>query len=355
MQENSTNPSRLSVRGKAKKETINPIYLAGPMTGIENYNYDEFHRVAGILRGWGYTVLNPAEHFSGDQSLPHEVYINHAKQVIKHQANGIVLLPGWEKSLGVARELEEAKEKGLPTYAFHDANGYSGPWLERLNQWHDAPEYTAGIDPMDEAPIQAYLNIQAGPNEVVPFQSVNFPIEKKDEEYGGEVPAGFYFTSYGAQADVDTFDAFSPVTPEQIEDYRHVLTTEELREHMIRDGIIQIEDYQSPKFEEFDSGAKRDIQSGRGRYDLLSPHPIRRVAVVYEEGAAHYGERNYEAGMPVARCLSSALRHIFSYMTGDDTEDHLARAYWNIGAMMHMEAEHPELQDLPARAGTRKW
>ena len=37
------------------------VYLAGPMSGIENQNYPEFFRVAELLRARGYEVENPAE------------------------------------------------------------------------------------------------------------------------------------------------------------------------------------------------------------------------------------------------------------------------------------------------------
>ena len=38
------------------------IYLAGPMTGLPEYNYPAFHAEAARLRGLGFHVENPAEH-----------------------------------------------------------------------------------------------------------------------------------------------------------------------------------------------------------------------------------------------------------------------------------------------------
>lgn len=101
--------------------------------------------------------------------------------------------------------------------------------------------------------------------------------------------------------------------------------------------------------EEFTSGAVRDVREGKGRYDLLPSAPIRRWAAVMERGAKKYEQRNWEKGIPISRCLDSALRHIFQYMDGQKDEDHIAQAFWNIGAVMHFEENRPDLMDLPAR------
>lgn len=37
------------------------LYLAGPMTGLPEFNYPAFHAAAKQLRGAGYAVENPAE------------------------------------------------------------------------------------------------------------------------------------------------------------------------------------------------------------------------------------------------------------------------------------------------------
>lgn len=41
------------------------VYIAGPMSGIEDFNRPAFHEVAQALRAEGHTVLNPAEQPDG--------------------------------------------------------------------------------------------------------------------------------------------------------------------------------------------------------------------------------------------------------------------------------------------------
>lgn len=48
----------------------------------------------------------------------------------------------------------------------------------------------------------------------------------------------------------------------------------------------------------FDTGAVRDMHTGKGRYDLLPWNAIDQVAKHCEEGALKYGERNVDKGIP---------------------------------------------------------
>ena len=87
----------------------------------------------------------------------------------------------------------------------------------------------------------------------------------------------------------------------------------------------------------FDTGAQRDLGAGKGRYDLLSPHVMRRLAKLYEAGALKYDARNWEKGIPAHRCVDSALRHLFQYLAGDRTEDHAAAVLFNLSCLIQYE------------------
>lgn len=78
------------------------------------------------------------------------------------------------------------------------------------------------------------------------------------------------------------------------------------------------------------TGSVRDTRVGKGRYDLLPPYAMSRIAQHYENGVAKYGERNWELGQPLSRYLDSALRHLFQLLDGQTEEDHAAAVVWNI-------------------------
>ena len=97
------------------------------------------------------------------------------------------------------------------------------------------------------------------------------------------------------------------------------------------------------------TGAVRDTRSGKGRFDLISPHGLFRLARIYELDAEKYEDRNWEKGIAISRCLDSAKRHLNQYAMGAKDEDHLAQAAWNLFAIMHFETCMPEMQDIPTR------
>jgi len=89
--------------------------------------------------------------------------------------------------------------------------------------------------------------------------------------------------------------------------------------------------------QEFDTGSVRDTREGKGRYDLISLIAEARLARWYEQGAAKYGDRNWELGQPMMRYFDSARRHLNYHAQGHRDEDHLAAAAWNVFAMIHTE------------------
>lgn len=101
---------------------------------------------------------------------------------------------------------------------------------------------------------------------------------------------------------------------------------------------------------QFESGAVRDMHQGKGRMDLLPWEALIEVAKHCEEGAAKYGERNCEKGIPIHSLIDSGMRHLAKYMMGMDDEPHLRAAAWNILFALYMEIKHPEMQDIPTRA-----
>jgi hypothetical protein len=97
----------------------------------------------------------------------------------------------------------------------------------------------------------------------------------------------------------------------------------------------------------FESGAVRQSNEGKGRFDLLSPFALERLAKVCEEGSRKYEDRNWEKGMPFGVLIDHAITHLVAYMERQEDEDHLGHAFWNIMALIHFEAVHPDLDNRP--------
>lgn len=97
------------------------------------------------------------------------------------------------------------------------------------------------------------------------------------------------------------------------------------------------------------TGAVRDKRGGKGRYDLLIlgfANALRAVAHHCEEGAEHYGERNWEHGQPLSWFLDSGARHMMQWAAGEIDEDHLRAWVWNALAALETR-ERIERGELP--------
>lgn len=115
------------------------IYLSGPMKGYPESNYPLFRKVAADLRSVGHMVYNPAE-FSYCKTahpvFPIRIAFAEYSHFICREADTIVLLPGWEKSLGVSAELALAKNCGLDVIEYSlmnhaDATSNHNPTIQK--------------------------------------------------------------------------------------------------------------------------------------------------------------------------------------------------------------------------------
>jgi hypothetical protein len=102
----------------------------------------------------------------------------------------------------------------------------------------------------------------------------------------------------------------------------------------------------------FSTGAVRGTDAENVRFDLITPIGLRRLAETCAEGAKKYGDRNWLRGIPASVMLNHAIRHIYLWLEGDRTEDHLAHASWNILGVCHFEEAMPEMINVPSRATT---
>lgn len=109
------------------------IYLAGPMRGIPEFNFQAFYTYADQLRAEGHDVFSPAEkdnerhgtdiskgNPTGDEKVATESHGFNLREslaidlaYICGTANAIAMMPGWEKSKGANAEKATAEALGL--------------------------------------------------------------------------------------------------------------------------------------------------------------------------------------------------------------------------------------------------
>lgn len=146
---------------------------------------------------------------------------------------------------------------------------------------------------------------------------------------------------------------------------------------------------------EFETGAVRDVQEGKGRCDLLPLLVVERflydptteeshvalneiyhyqisgdyralwgalhcfkdmhqwdkytmileVSKHFEEGCKKYGENNWQKGIPTHCYIDSAVRHYLKWLRGDEDEPHDRAFCWNILCCIWTCMNKPELND----------
>lgn len=111
------------------------IYIAGPMRGYDNWNFDSFDRQAKSLRQNGWEVINPAElernlqkkygendphDFNPNTNQSDQEFLRKALQQdmtqICDNCTALYMLSGWEKSKGAIAERSLAQALGLDIF-----------------------------------------------------------------------------------------------------------------------------------------------------------------------------------------------------------------------------------------------
>jgi len=122
---------------------MNKLYIAGPMSGIPQFNFPVFHEAARTLRSLGIEVISPAEEDekhgiatlamqSKDGKLDAngkiagqtwgDVLARDVK-IVADEVTGVALLSGWERSKGAKLEVTVALLAGKEVYAYHTGAG----------------------------------------------------------------------------------------------------------------------------------------------------------------------------------------------------------------------------------------
>lgn len=88
------------------------IYIAGPMTGIPDYNRPAFHEAEKLLNDLGHVVINPARLPTG---LDKNSYMPICTAMID-AVEAVCFLPGWMGSEGASLEYLYARHQGKTIY-----------------------------------------------------------------------------------------------------------------------------------------------------------------------------------------------------------------------------------------------
>lgn len=87
------------------------IYVAGPMTGVDEFNYPAFRAAASFLRAIGHDVEDPSTNSNPTPDDYHGWLRAGLAQLITCDA--VALLPGWEASGGARLEVNVAATLGM--------------------------------------------------------------------------------------------------------------------------------------------------------------------------------------------------------------------------------------------------
>ena len=98
---------------------------------------------------------------------------------------------------------------------------------------------------------------------------------------------------------------------------------------------------------QFDTGAQRDNAEGKPRMSLVPHKALYAVMERYLAGAEAYGQNNWKKGMKDSVLYDSAMRHLMADWSddGDEEEDHLGAALWNVMCMIDNRARRPDMDD----------
>lgn len=97
---------------------------------------------------------------------------------------------------------------------------------------------------------------------------------------------------------------------------------------------------------------EKAVKKDAGKYDatMLSQEMVELVSRVRMFGANKYARGQWKKGFKITRSLAAALRHIFSYLTGEDNDpesglSHLGHAICSIEHAIYDAKHHPENDD----------
>lgn len=241
------------------------LYLAGPMSGLPDFNYPVFNRYAQRLRDVGHEVFNPAEAHDGETGLPLEKYFETDLPEVC-RAEAVAVLPGWRESRGAQIEVDLARHLGKGIYdavllVSDDKNSVADALLTEAQLLF--PDGFATDDEYMPDPIPGHGAASFEQDEPTGKQ-------KRDLQIGPR-PEGFTFYEHDPE--------------------RHTSVH---------------------------GGVKDNVN--KPRVDLIPSLPLFKAGEVLGFGARKYKPHNWRLGLSWLETYGSLQRHLLAWLDGEDLD-----------------------------------
>lgn len=284
------------------------LYLAGPMRGIEEFNFPAFTMWAGMLRSEGHEVFNPAERdastgldtagMSGDLAELDKVGFSLREalaadvEYVAKEAEAVAVMPGWKESTGVAAEVALARAIGIPVVRVH--------------------HFTADGNPPIKTQAEARL----------------LDVRNEEKTLGGRTYATHTSTTNG-----QTFIYNTPTVP----------TTETIK---------TILDFDSRPTGEVRTTSSTGGQKGvkPQRMSLVPVGPLLALAQHFGVGALKYDDHQWRKGYEWSKSYDALLRHLFAFWGGEDIDEetgslHLDAVMWHAFVLRQFYDDFQQFDD----------
>lgn len=97
------------------------IYISGPMTGYEKFNFDEFNKMENdiLINFDGVSVVNPVAISKKVEAVKENpTYVDYLREDFREliDCDAVILLDGWRDSGGCQKEVSIAKSLNIPCF-----------------------------------------------------------------------------------------------------------------------------------------------------------------------------------------------------------------------------------------------
>lgn len=280
-----------------RRISLGRAYLAGPMTGIPQFNFPLFDAVAHDLRVAGWDIVSPAElddpetreaalaspdGAPGGSAINGETWADFLARDVKliaDEVDAVILLPGWEGSKGARLEAFIASLSGHKVYFYE-------------------PACEIGIQEVPEARLHALLHASATSQPPVNGGKIEF-LSYDEEPASGERPLGLTETR-----------------------------------------VINA-----------DTGGEKGTKDQR--MGLLPWKQLAEVAEHYNAGALKYADHNWMKGYAWHLSFDAMMRHAVKWWAeGEELDEetqtsHLSAIVFHALALMYFRDNYPEGDDRP--------